>query len=149
MSDCAIGPDSKLLNAKDIEWYEDTDSSEPINQATTPSSATASSSTAIHPFFHGGLAPAVVVAGAHHSGHVTHPSDRITNPTMLKHCLPLLCTSARSLAAWQQVAVDDKGSTDGGEINDYEPDIAEHPSTTSDDETMGDADCEVNLFLSL
>ena len=61
MSDCAVGPDGKLLDAKDIEWYEDADSSEPINQAT-------SSSAAIHPFFRGGPAPAVVVAGARRSG---------------------------------------------------------------------------------
>ena len=59
MSDCDVGPDGKfLLYAKDIEWYKDVDSSEPINQATTPSSVTtASSSTAIHLFFCGGPAP--------------------------------------------------------------------------------------------
>ena len=48
MSDCAVGPDGKLLDAKDTEWYEDADSSEPINQATSPSVTTASSSAAIH-----------------------------------------------------------------------------------------------------
>jgi hypothetical protein len=51
MSDCTVGPDGKLLNAKDIEWYEDADSSEPINRATTPSVTTTSSFTAIHLFF--------------------------------------------------------------------------------------------------
>ena len=85
MSDCAVGPDSKLPNAKDIEWYEDADSSEPINQATTPSITTASSSTAIHPYFHDGPAPGVVVAGACRSGHATHPSNRITNPNKVEY----------------------------------------------------------------
>ena len=37
MPGCTIGPDGNLLNAKDIQWYEDVDSSEPINLATTPS----------------------------------------------------------------------------------------------------------------
>ena len=71
MSDCAVGSDGKLLNAKDIEWYEDVDSSEPINQATTASSiTTANTSTTIHPFFCDGPAPAVVVAGARRFGRV-------------------------------------------------------------------------------
>ena len=35
MSDCAVGPDDTLLDAKDIEWYEDADSLEPIKQAAT------------------------------------------------------------------------------------------------------------------
>ena len=39
-----------------------------------PSVTTASSSTAIHPFFRGGPAPAVVVAGARRSGRATRPS---------------------------------------------------------------------------
>ena len=76
MSDCAVGSDGKLLDAKGIEWYEDVDSSEPINQATTSSSIT----TAIHPFFRDGSAPAVVVAGARRSGRATRPSNRITDP---------------------------------------------------------------------
>jgi hypothetical protein len=33
MSDCAVGPDGKLLDVKDIEWYKDVDSSELIKQA--------------------------------------------------------------------------------------------------------------------
>jgi hypothetical protein len=171
MSDCAVGPDSKLLDAKDIEWYEDADSSEPINQATAPSVATASSSATIHPFFRGGPAPAVVVAGARHSGCATRPSNRITDPDNAE-ALSSTTTHKRKASGGmaagrrinRKVAVDDEGSTDGGEINDYKPHIAEHPATTSDDEAgdtkpddlayvstkaMGDADCEVRLFLSL
>ena len=67
----------------------------------------------------------------------------------------------------RKVAVNDEGSTDGIEINDYKPDVAEHPATTSDDKAgdtepeqhtnltyastkaMGDADREVRLSLSL
>jgi hypothetical protein len=40
MSGCTVGPDGKLLDAKDIVWFEDADSSEPINHTTTPSSTT-------------------------------------------------------------------------------------------------------------
>ena len=173
MSDCAVGPDSKLLDAKDIEWYEDADSSEPINQATThpPQITTASSSAAIHPFFCGGLAPVVVVAGAHHSRCATHPSNRITDPNnaeALSSATMHKCKASGGMAAGchinHKVAVDDEGSTDSGKINDYEPDIAEHPAMTSDDKVgdtepddlayastmaIGDADHEVRLFLSL
>ena len=66
----------------------------------------------------------------------------------------------------RKVAVNDKGSTDGSEIDDYEPNVAEHPATASDNEAngadtepeedtnlayastkaMGDADHEVSLF---
>ena len=174
MSDCAVGPDGKLLDAKDIEWYEDVDSSELINKATTPSSiTTTNSSTAIHPFFSGGPAPTVVVAGAHRSRHTTHPSNRITSPdnakasssaTMHKRKASSNMRAGRRINC--KVAVNDEGSTDGSKIDDYEPNVAEHPATTSDNEAdeadtepeedtnlayastkaMGDADREVSLF---
>jgi hypothetical protein len=66
MSDCAIGPDGKLLDAKDIQWYKDIDSLVLINQTATN--------------------------------------------------------------------LDDEGSTDSNESDDYEPDIAEHLATNSDGE---------------
>jgi hypothetical protein len=123
MSDCAVGPDGKLLDAKDIEWYEDADSSEPINQATTPSVTTTSSSAAFHPFFRGGPAPAVVVAGARRSGRATRPSNRITDPDNAE-ALSSATTHKRkasgSMAAGRRinrkVAVNDEGSADSGEI---------------------------------
>ena len=66
----------------------------------------------------------------------------------------------------RKVAVNDKGSTDGSEIDGYEPNVAEHPATASDNEAneantkpeedtnlayastkaMGDADHEVSHF---
>jgi hypothetical protein len=171
MSDCTVGPDSKLLDAKDIEWYEDVDSSEPINKATTPSSITTTdSSTSIHPFFHGGPAPTIVVTGAHCSRRMTRPSNRITNPDNAKASSSTTmhkCKASSSMGAGRhinhKVAVNDEGSTDGSKIDDYEPDAAEHPATTSDNEAdtepeedtdlayastkaMGDADREVSLF---
>jgi hypothetical protein len=90
-------------------------------------------------FFRGGPAPAVVVAGARRSGRATRPSNRITDPdnaeasssaTTHKH------KASGSMAAGRinhKIAVDDEGSTDGSEIDDYEPDVAEHPATTSHD----------------
>lgn len=82
MSGCAVGPDGKLLDAKDIKWYEDVDSSEPINHTTAPSEfiTTANSANTIHPFFRGGPAPAVVAAGSRRSGRAPRPSNRITDP---------------------------------------------------------------------
>ena len=116
-------------------------------------------STAIHPFFHG-------VATACHSGHVTHPSNRITDPDNAaathKH------KASRGMAAGcrinRKVAVDDKGSSDGSETSNYEPDVAELPAASSDKDAgeteqdedtdigyastkaMGDADHEVSVF---
>lgn len=128
MSGCTIRPDGKLLDAKDIVWFEDADSSEPINHAINPStSTTASTSATIHPFFHGGmapaLAPAAVVTNACHSGCTICPSIRITdlnntkalafvNMHKLKGLITKpnnaehrpLCTSARPPTAWQKVA---------------------------------------------
>jgi len=177
MSDCAVGPDGKLLNAKDIEWYEDIDSSELIKQAATPSSTTtASSSATIHPIFRGGLAPAVVVAGARRSGRAIRPSNRITDPdnaetlsSNITHKRKASGGTAASRRVNRKVTInsDDEGSTDGNENDDYEPDFAEHPATTSDGEggdtepeedfdlayastkAMGDADREVSLCSSL
>src|SRR6267154_2874909 len=82
MSGCAVGPDGKLLDAKDIRWFEDADSSEPINHATTTTSITTTpdSFTTIHPFFHDGPAPTAEVIAAQCSGCATCPSLRITDP---------------------------------------------------------------------
>ena len=84
MSGCAVGPDGKLLDAADIVWFEDADSSEPINSATTPSgpsSMTASNPpTAIPPLNHGEPESTVVAAGARRSGRATRPSVRIADP---------------------------------------------------------------------
>jgi hypothetical protein len=144
MSDCAIGPDGKLLHTKDMQWYEDVDSLELINQAATPSSTmTASSSAPIHPIVCGGPAPAVVMAGGHHSGHAIHPSNRITdldNAETLSSSMTHKCMASGGTAAGHHVNhkvtanSDDEGSTDSNENDDYEPDIAEHYATTSDGE---------------
>jgi len=171
MSDCAIGPDGKLLDVKDIEWYEDIDSSEPLKQVATPSSmTTASSSATIHPIFRGGL------ASARRSGCAVRPSNRITDPdnaetlssnTMHKRKASGGTAASRWVNRKVTINSDDKGSTNSNENDDYEPNIAEHPATTSDGEggdtepeedfdlayastkAMGDVDREVSLCSSL
>jgi hypothetical protein len=150
MSGCTVGPDGKLLDAKDIVWFEDADSSEPINHTTTPSSTTtASTSTANH-------APAPVVAGARRSGRAIRPSIRVTDPDNAEaHKLKGPNTNpdnaeASSLATMhkrkasrtmvaerhinRKVAIDDNGSTDGSEVSDYKPDVVELPPASSDNE---------------
>ena len=161
MPGCAIGPNGNLLNAEDIQWYEDVDSSEPINLATTPSSSitTANTSTTIHPFFHG-------VATACHSGRMTHPFNRITDPdnAVATHKHKASCSMAAGRRINHKVTVNDKGSSDGSETSDYEPDVAELPAASSDKDAgeteqdkdtdisyastkaMGDADHEVSVF---
>ena len=173
MSDCAVGPDDTLLDVKDIEWYEDADSLEPIKQAATSSfTTTASSSVPIHPFFRHGPAPAVVVAGVRHSGHATHPSNRITDPDnaeSLSSNMTHKCKHSGSTAASHRLkhraAIDDGGSTDSRENDNYEPDVTEDAATMADGEAsdtepeedpnlayastkaMGDADREVGFLI--
>ena len=48
MPGCAVGPDGNLLDAEDIQWYKDVDSSEPINLATTPSSSVTTANTSCY-----------------------------------------------------------------------------------------------------
>ena len=161
MPGCAVGPDGNLLNAEDIQWYEDVDSSEPINLATTLSSSvtTANTSTTIHPFFHG-------VATACRSGCVTRPSNRITDPdnAAATHKRKASCGMAAGRCINHKVTIDDKGSSDGSETSDYKPDVAELPAASSDKDAgeteqdkdtdigyastkaMGDADREVSVF---
>jgi hypothetical protein len=161
MPGCAVGPDGNPLDTEDIQWYEDVDSSEPINLATTPSSSvtTANTSTAIHPFFHG-------VATACCSSCMTRPSNRITDPD--NAAVTHKRKASRGMAAGchinHKVAVNDKGSSDGSETSDYKPNVAELPAASSDKDAskteqdedtdigyvstkaMGDADCEVSVF---
>ncbi len=193
MSDCAVGPDGKLLDAKDIQWFEDADSLELINHAATSLSITTANSPAtIHLFFCGEPAPAVVVAGACCSGHTTRPSNKITDPDNAKaSSLSTMCssnkvtnaddaevssftTTHKHKASWtmaagrrinRKVTSDDKGSTDGCEISNYEPDVAEHPATSDIEagntkpeedpnvgyvstKAMGDADHVTSPFIS-
>jgi hypothetical protein len=115
-----------------------------LNKWPPPSSTTTvSSSATIHPIFCGGPAFAVVVAGAHHSGHTICPSNRITDPDNAKVSSSNTThkhkasggTAASHCVNWKvTINSDDKGSTDSNENDDYEPDIAEHPATTSDGE---------------
>jgi hypothetical protein len=161
MSGCTVGLDSKLLNAKDIKWYEDIDSSELINHTTTPFEfiTTANSANTIHPFFHGGPAPAIVATGSRCSGCATCPFNRITDPdnaealsfatahrlkapttgpnnaeASITHKCKASCSMAAGDSAGRhincKVGVDDEESTSGSEISDYKPGVVEHSATS-------------------
>jgi hypothetical protein len=149
------------------------DSTEPINNAVTPSS----NSSIIHPFFRGGSAPraTAVVAGARRSGRATRPSNRITDPDNAEapaHGTTHKRKASSGLPAARRinpkVADDDIEVTDGSEISDYMPKVAEaaeQPPASSDFEAgdtepdddigyeltkaMGDADHDVSPFSSL
>ena len=129
MSGCTVGPDGKLLDAKDIRWFEDADSSEPINHATTTTSITTTpdSFTTIHPFFHDGPAPTAEVIAAQCSGCATCPSLRITDPdnTEGAYASRHKRKASQGIAAPgryinRKVANDNKESSDGSKISDYE-----------------------------
>lgn len=173
MSGCAVGADGKLLDAKDIQWFEDADSSEPINLATTSTKADLPSTT-IHPFFRGGPAPAAIVAGARRSGRATRPSNKLVDPdnaeassSRVKHHSNIITdtdnaeatssaithkrkasrTMVASRRTNRKVAAEDNESSDGKiEISDYAPDVTEHLATSSDngaEETERDEDSDI------
>ena len=89
---CAVGSDGKLLDEKQISWFNDPDDTDPIPTSMRASSSTATScvsstdaplglstrkATKIHSYFTGGPSPAVLVAGARRSGRVPKPSKRL------------------------------------------------------------------------
>jgi len=83
---------------------------------------TTGSSATIHPFFHGGPAPAIVVAGTHHSGHTTCPSNKLTDPDNAEtlssdtmHKCKASGGTAASCHVNHKVVIDDKGSTNSSE----------------------------------
>jgi hypothetical protein len=157
MSGCAVGADGKLLDAKDIQWFEDADSSEPINLATTSTKADLPSTT-IHPFFRGGPAPAAIVAGARRSGRATRPSNKLVDPdnaeassSRVKHHSNIITDTdnaeatssaithkhkaSRTMVASHctncKVAIDVDVPSDGSEMSEYEFDVVvEHPATS-------------------
>ena len=79
---CAVGTDGKLLDESEIIWYNDAEDSVPIAPAASqvlPSTTSVPKATTLHAFFNGASTPgpAVFVAGARRSSHVSKPSKRI------------------------------------------------------------------------
>ncbi|KAM6489570.1 hypothetical protein JOM56_014989, partial [Amanita muscaria] len=79
---CALGPDGKLLDASEIAWVHDPDDPTPIapSQQSIAIPVLAPKVPSVHPFFHGGPAPAIMVAGSRRSGRVSQPSKRVLDP---------------------------------------------------------------------
>jgi hypothetical protein len=85
MSSYALDADGKLLDASQIDWYNDPDDKEPISASTSACPLTAASSislmtpSTIGMFFHSLGSPTTKVAGACHSHKAMHPSAKITD----------------------------------------------------------------------
>jgi hypothetical protein len=155
MSGCAVGPDGKLLDAQDIQWYDDADSSEPINHMVQPTPPTTTAITD--------------VPDARRSGRTIRPSNRMIDPNNAEASTattPHKRKASGTVAAGRRVnrkvvidtdessnasesdeehsattPEDDAGDTEPGEPED-EPEDAElaHASTKA----MGDADRKVS-----
>jgi hypothetical protein len=98
---CAIHPNGSLKDASEIEWHFDKDDETPLTAAKkSPGSGPASSmsSQTLHPFLLGhAQAPAIFIAGSHHSGHATHPSNCVVDPDNVINSAPVpSSTSTRS-----------------------------------------------------
>jgi hypothetical protein len=110
MSDeCAVGPDGKLRDAKDIVFYHDADDLIPIG---APSSS-ASAPTSIKDFF------------PRRSGRQTVPSARATDPNNAengKRKAAAVLQNPRA-SARARPAQDDSDDADPGEATDLEDDV--------------------------
>lgn len=75
MSDnCAVGPDGKLLDEKDIDWYNDRDDELPIAPA---ASSSTSAQNAFSVLLARGGKPATVTAGSRRSNRPSKPSAKV------------------------------------------------------------------------
>jgi hypothetical protein len=73
---CAVGPDGNLLDASEIAWQHDPDDPTPLM---APSSSPKTPTLQWHPFFRGGAAPTLEVAGSRCSVRVPKPSKRVSD----------------------------------------------------------------------
>ena len=112
------------------------------------------------------------MAGVCCSRHATRPSNRITDPDNVEslssnttHKRKYSGSTVASHCLKHRDAIDDGGSTDGRENDNYEPDVTEHSATMADGEAsdtepeedpnlayaptkaMGDADREVGFLI--
>jgi hypothetical protein len=77
MSQCAIGADGQLLDASEIQFFNDVDDDTPISG---PSNLPTPSSWPIHPLFSGIHSPALNVAGSRRTARVSRPSTKVHDP---------------------------------------------------------------------
>ncbi|KAF8868531.1 hypothetical protein BD779DRAFT_1415765, partial [Infundibulicybe gibba] len=79
---CAVGPDGKLLDASEIQFFNDADDITPISgPATVP---TPSTIPGVHPFFTRGSSPARLVAGIRRTARIPRPSAKATDPNNME-----------------------------------------------------------------
>lgn len=80
MSGCAVGQDGKLLEATEIEWFNDPDDaiplSKPLTAASSHSSMQSMAPATLDSFFSRSGSPAVKIAGARRSQRVPRPSAK-------------------------------------------------------------------------
>jgi hypothetical protein len=83
MSNCTLDSNGNLLDASQIEWYNDPDDQAPISSSarplTTTSSVSSTGPTMIGMFFHSLGSPTTKVAGARRSHRAMCPSAKIAD----------------------------------------------------------------------
>jgi hypothetical protein len=87
MSGCAVGKDGALLDADQIDFYNDPDDVVPISGPSRPliaasswSSISSTTPSTLNTFFNSTRVPAVKLAGARCSQRVSRPSAKVLNP---------------------------------------------------------------------
>jgi hypothetical protein len=161
---CAIGSDGELLDASQIDWYNDVDDNKPM----TPSAnaTTAQNSSATLDSFVTKAMPAKVVAGSRRSARTVRPSVKATDPNNAAMTLKRKLSAAPSAKSSRHVRVvisdseeekatepDDttfEASTnpaDDSDGNDTEPDVANGDDVYAETKAMGDADREVSIHV--
>ncbi len=85
MSGCAIGADGCLLDASEIEFFNDVDDDTPISG---PSNLPKRPARPVHPLFTGIHSPALKVAGTRCTTHVSRPSTKVRDPDNAEGSVP-------------------------------------------------------------
>jgi hypothetical protein len=127
---CALGLDGALLDAEHIAWYNDPDDTVPLPAPAKPPGQ------ALHVFFSGAAAPAVLVAGSRRSARVSHPSKRLVDPDNAERA-----SSSKRPRTRKILVYDSEVEGDGDVVEDMED--VEELAVGSDDAT-GDTDVDLD-----
>src|SRR5271168_1381710 len=129
---CALGLDGALLDAEHIAWYNDPDDTVPLPAPAKPPGQ------ALHVFFSGAAAPAVLVAGSRRSARVSHPSKRLVDPDNAERA-----SSSKRPRTRKILVYDSEVEGDGDVVEDMED--VEELAVGSDDATGDTSVAEVRF----
>ena len=150
--DCAVGPDGRLLDALQINWYNDPDDNEPMAPATSSSTAQHQcqvSVTMLNSFVTKGP-PA-----AHWSTHAPCPSTKAIDPNNVmalkrkpSNTAIGKCPCCPCLVSLEGLDHDEDEATDPNPTDTDNDEPVDPEAVYKETKALGDADCEVSVCKS-